>query len=131
MPDLFLSRYPAAPIPVSRTGKVTIGRSNLNSIILPEARVSRFHAKIEWQELPYFYVLTDLDSANGTYLNGKKIGCQSLQRLERVDAQNAKQVQVREAGMKISRDRRSKKAQISTAQSLPPRGRRLRRPLVW
>jgi pSer/pThr/pTyr-binding forkhead associated (FHA) protein len=74
MPDLFLSRYPAAPIPVSRTGKVTIGRSNLNAIILTEARVSRFHAKIEWQEVPYFYVLTDLGSANGTYLNGKKIG---------------------------------------------------------
>src|SRR5579864_4551857 len=35
--------------------------------------------------------------------------CQSLERLERADAQNAKQVQVREAGMKIAGDRRSKK----------------------
>src|SRR5580704_2794758 len=35
--------------------------------------------------------------------------CQSLERLERASAQNAKQVQVREAGMKIAGDRRSKK----------------------
>src|SRR5579864_2097418 len=34
---------------------------------------------------------------------------QSLQRLERIDAQNAKQVQVREAGMKIAGHSRSKK----------------------
>jgi pSer/pThr/pTyr-binding forkhead associated (FHA) protein len=82
MPNLFLVRYPEAPIPVSITGKTTIGRSNLNSTVLMELRVSRFHAQIEWQEFLNYFILTDLGSANGTYLNGKKIRPRELHPLK-------------------------------------------------
>ena len=82
MPNLFLVRYPEAPIPVSITVKTTIGRSNLNSTVLMELRVSRFHAQIEWQEFLHYFILTDLGSANGTYLNGKKIRPRELHPLK-------------------------------------------------
>jgi hypothetical protein len=47
-----------------------------------ELRVSRFHAQIEWQEFLNYFILTDLGSANGTYLNGKKIRPRELHPLK-------------------------------------------------
>lgn len=54
----------------------TIGRSNTCQIVIPdgvfaEKLVSRLHAKIERTGLRY--MLTDLGSANGTYVNGRQI----------------------------------------------------------
>lgn len=71
--NLFLVRYPEEPIRVPDKGEVTIGRLDKNDIVLNEPRVSRKHAIIEWLEPPGVYVITDLGSSNGTYLNGKKL----------------------------------------------------------
>ncbi|HVJ79860.1 MAG TPA: FHA domain-containing protein [Planctomycetia bacterium] len=50
---------------------VTVGREEGNVIRLNDERVSRFHAKI--QEDQGQIVLTDLDSTNGTCVNGEPI----------------------------------------------------------
>jgi pSer/pThr/pTyr-binding forkhead associated (FHA) protein len=71
--NLFLVRYPEEPIRVPDKGEVTIGRADTNDIVLSEPRVSRKHAVIEWLEPPGLFVLTDLGSSNGTYLNAKKL----------------------------------------------------------
>lgn len=48
---------------------VTIGREEGNSVQLNDERISRFHAKIQEDKLQL--VLTDLDSTNGTQVNGQ------------------------------------------------------------
>jgi pSer/pThr/pTyr-binding forkhead associated (FHA) protein len=50
---------------------VTIGREEENVIRLNDERVSRFHAKV--QEQHGQYILTDLDSTNGTRVNGHPV----------------------------------------------------------
>jgi pSer/pThr/pTyr-binding forkhead associated (FHA) protein len=73
MSKLFLVRYPEAPLRVSEKSKVTIGRADDNTIVLTERRVSRQHARIDWEESLKKFILSDLGSSNGTYLNGSKI----------------------------------------------------------
>lgn len=53
------------------TAPVTIGREEGNTIQLNDERVSRFHVKI--QEDNEKLVLTDLESTNGTKVNGEDI----------------------------------------------------------
>ncbi len=51
---------------------VVIGReAELVNLLLPERQVSRKHAKIE--RTPNGFVLTDLESKNGTFLNGRQV----------------------------------------------------------
>jgi WD40 repeat protein len=50
---------------------ITIGRAADNAIVLDDNTVSRHHARLELQGNTY--VLTDLDSANGTWVNGRRI----------------------------------------------------------
>lgn len=50
---------------------VSIGREEENSIRLNDERVSRFHAKL--QEDAGRVILTDLDSTNGTRVNGRPV----------------------------------------------------------
>ncbi|MGB7569751.1 MAG: FHA domain-containing protein [Chitinivibrionales bacterium] len=73
MPDFFIVQYPEPPILVPDRGKVTIGRADNNTIVITDPRVSRLHAQIEWREFRKEFVLSDLGSSNGTYLNGNKI----------------------------------------------------------
>ncbi|HWN69508.1 MAG TPA: FHA domain-containing protein [Haliangium sp.] len=51
--------------------EITIGRAEENDVILPDGDVSRLHARImrEGGKL----VIIDLESTNGTYVNGRKI----------------------------------------------------------
>ena len=56
---------------------VTIGREDDNSIQLNDERVSRFHAKI--QDDDGRIILTDLDSTNGTRVNGHPVQMRVLQ----------------------------------------------------
>ncbi|MGF7056584.1 FHA domain-containing protein [Brassicibacter mesophilus] len=49
----------------------SIGRGNQNEIVIRDPYISKAHAKIVLDECQYF--LEDLNSANGTFLNGTKI----------------------------------------------------------
>jgi pSer/pThr/pTyr-binding forkhead associated (FHA) protein len=49
----------------------TLGRDPGNDIILRDPKVSRHHAEIVFER--GFFVLHDLASANGTFVNGKRI----------------------------------------------------------
>lgn len=53
------------------TDPFIIGRGNDCQIMLPERQVSRHHVKITQQGT--VYILHDLDSKNGTYLNGVQL----------------------------------------------------------
>ena len=55
---------------------VTIGRHLENDCVINEPHISRQHAKIEYENSKY--VLYDLDSSSGTFINNKKIVCQEL-----------------------------------------------------
>lgn len=50
---------------------VTIGRVQGNQIILPRGNVSKKHAKLEFKGGEFR--MTDLNSTNGTYINGRRI----------------------------------------------------------
>lgn len=51
--------------------EMMIGRGNDADIILPERQVSRYHSKIHYRDGRY--LLEDLDSKNGTFLNGQQV----------------------------------------------------------
>ncbi|NQT37086.1 MAG: FHA domain-containing protein [Planctomycetes bacterium] len=55
---------------------VTIGREEGNSVQLNDERVSRFHLKV--QEDRESLVLTDLESTNGTKVNGEEVQLRNL-----------------------------------------------------
>jgi pSer/pThr/pTyr-binding forkhead associated (FHA) protein len=57
-------------IPISADRTLTIGRDQSNDLVLDNPAVSRFHARIIKAQWPFY--IEDLDSANGTYLNGAK-----------------------------------------------------------
>lgn len=53
-------------------GSCSIGRSSSNAVVLKDERVSRRHAILHSQNEGQFW-LVDLGSANGTYLNGRRV----------------------------------------------------------
>ncbi len=54
--------------------RVTIGRASDCEIVLPERQVSRYHARIDRGASGY--TVRDLQSKNGTFVNGKQIGAE-------------------------------------------------------
>ncbi|KFU80115.1 Forkhead associated (FHA) domain, binds pSer, pThr, pTyr [Amycolatopsis lurida] len=57
-------------------GLTTLGRSRNAAIRLGDSRVSRLHCKIRWDGTNAW--LTDLDSANGTFVNGQRVPAATL-----------------------------------------------------
>lgn len=58
------------------TAIVTIGRELANDIVLPEPKVSRHHLRLE--RVSRGYILHDLKTSNGTYINRHKIALPTL-----------------------------------------------------
>ncbi|MEM7360442.1 MAG: FHA domain-containing protein [Pseudomonadota bacterium] len=52
-------------------GRVTIGRTDDNSVVLADPGVSRQHAAIEYDDGDYYVV--DLGSSNGVFLNSQRV----------------------------------------------------------
>jgi len=57
--------------------KLTIGRNRQNQMVLPSPSVSNFHVKIYFEDGRY--MLEDLNSTNGTFINGVMVDKKSLQ----------------------------------------------------
>ena len=53
-------------------GTCAIGRASSSGIVLKDVKVSRQHALVQSQRQYEFWLL-DLDSSNGTYVNGRRI----------------------------------------------------------
>jgi pSer/pThr/pTyr-binding forkhead associated (FHA) protein len=58
--------------------ELTIGRTAGNDLVIDDLSVSGLHAKIERDEDPYYdghfrYFLHDLNSTNGSFLNGERV----------------------------------------------------------
>jgi FHA domain len=68
--------YREMPIPVS------VGREEGNSLRLNDERVSRFHAKVQLDGEDY--ILTDLESTNGTRVNGTSVQIRRLRIGDRI-----------------------------------------------
>lgn len=52
---------------------ITIGRGDNNSIVINSPKVSRNHARIEWNG--EHFTVSDLGSSNGTFVNGQRVSC--------------------------------------------------------
>src|SRR5207237_6188025 len=61
---------------------VSIGREEGNTLRLNDERVSRFHAKVQLDGDDY--ILTDLESTNGTRVNGTSVQIRRLRIGDRV-----------------------------------------------
>ncbi len=55
----------------SLKGTISLGRADSNTITIRDAKVSRQHAQIQQQGSEY--VMIDLNSSNGTYVNGQRV----------------------------------------------------------
>ncbi len=62
---------------------VTLGRAFDNSILVDDVSVSRHHAAIRWKEGGIFVI--DLNSTNGTFVNGEKADEGYFYRLDYAD----------------------------------------------
>lgn len=52
-------------------GELTIGRETANGLPISDPEVSRRHARISFQN--GYYILEDLNSTNGTFVNGRRL----------------------------------------------------------
>src|ERR1035438_5241241 len=76
-PNGHRKRVPVDPIPF------LIGRQPENHLILRDSRVSRSHARIVVEN--GVYVLEDLGSRHGTFVNGKRVQRKALESTDRVE----------------------------------------------
>jgi len=72
MPNLVISLPDAGEVIHELTASnLTIGRTEENSLAIDDVSVSTSHARLE--AIKNGYLLTDLGSTNGTYVNGEKL----------------------------------------------------------
>jgi pSer/pThr/pTyr-binding forkhead associated (FHA) protein len=65
-----------------RSRSITIGRQEDNTIVLDNPRVSGYHARID--KTGSDYILTDLQSTNGTFVNNENVVSQKLLHGDRI-----------------------------------------------
>jgi pSer/pThr/pTyr-binding forkhead associated (FHA) protein len=68
---------------VPLVGRITLGRSKSNDVVLEDKMVSRRHAVI--QKIKEEYFLEDLESTNGTFVNGQRVPARRYVRLNLSD----------------------------------------------
>ena len=72
MPKLIVMTHPGKTklVPLQKPD-TRIGRGNANELVIDSERVSRLHAVVTVDET--FATITDLNSSNGTFVNGARI----------------------------------------------------------
>ena len=68
---LAVVRLQATSYPLFAGKQARIGRAADNEIVLNDPKVSRYHAVIEWNGSGF--LLRDLGSTNGTFVNGAQV----------------------------------------------------------
>jgi pSer/pThr/pTyr-binding forkhead associated (FHA) protein len=63
-------------------GSITIGRRDDNTVVLHDPEVSGFHARID--KRGFEFILTDLQSTNGTFVNNRKVVSHRLSHGDRI-----------------------------------------------
>ncbi len=81
---LFLPPHP--PVPLPEEGPVVIGRSRTCMVTLASPDASRRHAEIV--AVPAGYLLRDLGSTNGTFVNGQRVDERTLAGGDRIEIGN-------------------------------------------
>ena len=81
--DVICDRAPAHPDASALGQAETIGRESKNDIVIPDINVSRVHAEIR-QDESGAWILTDLGSTNGTFVNGRQIKSTALHDADRI-----------------------------------------------
>ncbi|MGJ7523608.1 FHA domain-containing protein [Variovorax sp. LT1P1] len=77
MPRLIIMTKTGAPRQINLpAGRTTIGRTNRNTLVFDSPLISRTHAAIDM--VGTSVTVTDLQSSNGTLVNGRKVGVASL-----------------------------------------------------
>jgi hypothetical protein len=71
VPCLVVTAGPAQGQIFELRGEARLGRHRSNAIVLSDGKVSRNHARLD--PIHGTYILTDLGSANGTFVNGVRI----------------------------------------------------------
>jgi hypothetical protein len=71
VPYLVVTAGPAQGQIFELRGEAHLGRHRSNAIVLSDGKVSRSHARLD--PIHATYILTDLGSANGTFINGVRI----------------------------------------------------------
>jgi DNA-binding NtrC family response regulator len=66
-----VGRGRSAPVYRSAEDSVTVGSHEGNTVVVAHPTVSRFHARLELDQ--HGYLLTDLDSTNGTFVGGTRV----------------------------------------------------------
>ena len=126
---------------VSHTAAVTIGRLPDNTIVIDNSAVSSHHARIA-REGPQF-VVEDLESTNGTFVNGEKITKRALRhgdtilvgkhklffdRMGEAEFEGARPARPRHAGLRRHRDPRRRPAAAAPRRRPGPHPGADRRP---
>jgi pSer/pThr/pTyr-binding forkhead associated (FHA) protein len=70
-PSYFIDWFPNKPVELKTEKKYHVGRGAGNEFYLPDYHASRVHAEIAWNGEAY--VVKDLGSSNGTFVNGEQI----------------------------------------------------------
>jgi len=78
-----ISGAPREMIPVMKDGPLFLGRDSSNQVKLGDAAVSRKHCSVSEVSGGVFEI-ADLDSHNGTYVNGTKVSRQTIQHGDRI-----------------------------------------------
>ncbi len=79
---LFILNGPDKGMSHDITTPYHIGRTEPNDLIIKDTRISRKHAEIVFEEGDL--LIKDLDSVNGTFLNGKQISTSKLADLDKI-----------------------------------------------
>src|SRR6266436_1360723 len=99
-------------------GTVSVGADATNQVVLEDRYVSRFHCRVVPQRGRW--VLKDLSSTNGTYLDGARVAEAEIEAGARIRV-GSKELRVERAGPRLEASLRRRCRSSSSAKAAPAR----------